>query len=78
MISAQSDALESRRILEEKFAQAIKEFAGKDVPMPKHWGGYKIIPTSIEFWQGREDRLHDRFRYELNETGDWQITRLEP
>jgi len=77
-VSAQSDALESRRILEEKFAQAIKEFAGKDVPMPKHWGGYKIIPTSIEFWQGREDRLHDRFRYELNENGDWEITRLEP
>jgi pyridoxamine 5'-phosphate oxidase len=77
-ISEQSDELQSRKILEDKFAQALQKLAGKDVPMPKSWGGYKIVPTSIEFWQGRENRLHDRFRYDLSEGGDWGITRLEP
>jgi len=77
-ISAQSDALQSRKILEDKFARALKKLAGKEVPMPNSWGGYKVVPTSIEFWQGRENRLHDRFRYDINESGDWGITRLEP
>jgi len=77
-ISEQSDALQSRQVLEEKFAQALKDLAGKDVPMPKSWGGYRVAPTSIEFWQGRENRLHDRFRYDLCKSGEWEITRLEP
>ncbi|MBC8369930.1 MAG: pyridoxamine 5'-phosphate oxidase [Planctomycetes bacterium] len=77
-ISAQSDPLQSRRILEEKFSAALKKLSGQDVPMPKAWGGYKIVPSSIEFWQGRENRLHDRLRYDLNANGEWQITRLEP
>ena len=77
-ISEQSNELQSRKILEDKFTQALQKLAGKDVPMPKSWGGYKIVPTSIEFWQGRENRLHDRFRYDLAAGGDWGITRLEP
>ena len=77
-ISEQSNELQSRKILEDKFGQALQKLAGKDVPMPKSWGGYKIVPTSIEFWQGRENRLHDRFRYDLAAGGDWGITRLEP
>ncbi|MFT7517864.1 MAG: pyridoxamine 5'-phosphate oxidase [Myxococcota bacterium] len=77
-ISSQSEALQSRRILEDNFAQALKKLAGKEVPMPKSWGGYKIVPNSIEFWQGRENRLHDRFRYDLSENETWGITRLEP
>ena len=77
-ISEQSDPLQSRKALEDKFAQALQDLSGEDVPMPKSWGGYKVVPTSIEFWQGRENRLHDRFRYDLGEAGDWGITRLEP
>jgi len=77
-ISEQSDPLQSRKVLEDKFAQALQDLSGKDVPMPKSWGGYKVAPTSIEFWQGRENRLHDRFRYDLSEASDWGITRLEP
>jgi pyridoxamine 5'-phosphate oxidase len=77
-ISEQSNELQSRKLLEDKFAQALKELADKDVPMPKSWGGYKVVPTSIEFWQGRENRLHDRFRYDLGKSGEWEITRLEP
>ncbi|MDE0586066.1 MAG: pyridoxamine 5'-phosphate oxidase [Planctomycetota bacterium] len=77
-ISEQSDTLQSRKILEDKFAQALQRLAGKDVPMPKSWGGYKVVPTSIEFWQGRENRLHDRLRYDLGKSGEWEITRLEP
>ncbi len=77
-ISSQSDALQSRKVLEDKFAQALKQLKGQEVPMPKSWGGYRIIPQTIEFWQGRENRLHDRFRYILTESGDWQINRLEP
>ena len=77
-ISEQSDPLQSRKVLEDKFAQALQDLSGKDVPMPKSWGGYKVVPTSIEFWQGRENRLHDRFRYDLSGASDWGITRLEP
>jgi pyridoxamine 5'-phosphate oxidase len=77
-ISEQSDPLQSRKVLEDKFAQALQDLSGKDVPMPESWGGYKVVPTSIEFWQGRENRLHDRFRYDLSEASEWKITRLEP
>lgn len=77
-ISEQSDPLQSRKVLEDKFAQALQDLSGKDVPMPESWGGYKVVPTSIEFWQGRENRLHDRFRYDLSEASEWGITRLEP
>jgi pyridoxamine 5'-phosphate oxidase len=70
--------LQSRKVLEDKFAQALQDLSGKDVPMPESWGGYKVVPTSIEFWQGRENRLHDRFRYDLSEASEWEITRLEP
>ena len=77
-ISEQSDPLQSRKVLEDKFAQALQDLSGKDVPMPESWGGYKVVPTSIEFWQGRENRLHDRFRYDLSGASDWGITRLEP
>jgi pyridoxamine 5'-phosphate oxidase len=48
------------------------------VPLPEFWGGYRVVPQSIEFWQGRDNRLHDRFIYTRRESGDWQIARLAP
>ena len=54
-----------------------KKFAGKEVPLPEFWGGYRVIPESIEFWQGKADRLHDRFVY-TQQDSTWSITRLNP
>lgn len=78
-ISPQSSVITSRRLLEGKLRQAIKKLAGGEVPMPELWGGYRIVPQSMEFWQGRENRLHDRFRYRRdNEAGGWLLERLAP
>jgi pyridoxamine 5'-phosphate oxidase len=54
-----------------------KKFSGGEIPLPDFWGGYRVVPDSIEFWQGRENRLHDRFIYELK-SGNWSISRLSP
>ncbi len=75
--SHQSDVVESRDVLEKSYAELSKRF-GEDVPRPTHWGGYRIQPEVIEFWQGRDNRLHDRLRYQLQADGTWVIERLGP
>ena len=76
--SNQSRVLMGRGDLDGRFAQLEETYRDKPVPRPPHWGGYRVIPTTIEFWQGRGDRLHDRFVYRLREPKDWIIERLSP
>lgn len=76
LASNQSEVVESREILEKRFADLEKQF-GDNPPMPENWGGYKLIPNRFEFWQGREGRLHDRIVYEKT-NNDWKIYRLQP
>jgi pyridoxamine 5'-phosphate oxidase len=76
--SPQSDVIESREDLESRFAEVEKRFEDREVTRPPFWGGYRVQPTSIEFWQGRESRLHDRILYRRNEQGNWTRTRLAP
>lgn len=75
--SKQSKKISNRKILEHKFQSLLKKFYGKEIPLPSYWGGYRVIPFEIEFWQGRENRLHDRIIYRLKENG-WNISRLSP
>ena len=76
-VSQQSSVINSRRLLEMKLEEIKRNFADGEVPLPSFWGGFRVVPSQIEFWQGRENRLHDRFRYTL--TGaDWAIERLSP
>lgn len=77
-VSHQSAVVSSRSILEEKFEQIRRRFAKGEIPIPDAWGGYIIKPLLFEFWQGGEDRLHDRFEYTLQGDGSWQMRRLEP
>ena len=76
--SPQSQVIESRQWLDEKYKEAIKQFENTDVQRPLHWGGYIVRPVIIEFWQGRPGRLHDRIQYTLLEDGRWKIERLAP
>ncbi len=76
-VSDQSRAISSRKLLLQKFSQMKKKFSDGEVPLPSFWGGYRVIPSSVEFWQGRENRLHDRFLY-TESGGDWQVDRLAP
>ena len=76
--SAQSTVISSRAILESAFATVKRRFADGEVPLPDFWGGYRGDPDSIEFWQNRKDRLHDRFLYNRGENGAWRIDRLTP
>jgi len=76
--SPQSQVIENRDVLERRLAQLEEKYATEKVPRPPHWGGFRVIPTAIEFWQGRPSRLHDRIRYELDEKGDWFYKRLAP
>jgi len=76
--SPQSQVIESRDVLEKRLAQLEEKYATEKVPRPSHWGGFRVIPTAIEFWQGRPSRLHDRIRYEFDEKGDWFYQRLAP
>ncbi len=77
--SMQSTELSDRSVLESKFAEFEAKWpVGTTIPRPDHWGGYVVLPTSIEFWQGRYSRLHDRIRYMRSENNDWQIKRFYP
>ena len=78
--SHQSSPLASREELEQRYEGAAKKWPdGTAVPCPPHWGGFRVIPVSIEFWQGRYSRLHDRLRYERSNTGaDWELIRYYP
>ena len=75
--SPQSETLPDRAALEARFADADQRFPGEDVPRPAHWGGFRLVPASFEFWQGRPSRLHDRIVYSQDTSG-WRIRRLAP
>jgi pyridoxamine 5'-phosphate oxidase len=75
--SEQSQAVENRELLEKHFEEYSEKF-GDNVPRPPHWGGYRVKPATIEFWQGRDNRLHDRLRYTWQDDGSWLIERLAP
>lgn len=75
--SQQSQTLLSRAALEDRFASYTQRYSGSDIPRPPHWGGYRVVPQRIEFWQAGHARLHDRFAY-LREGAHWTITRLNP
>lgn len=76
--SPQSQIIDNRQWLETRVASLTKEYEGKDIARPQHWGGYCVKPVSIEFWQGRSSRLHDRIQYTLQPNGLWSIERLAP
>jgi pyridoxamine 5'-phosphate oxidase len=76
--SPQSRPIDGRRVLEARLAQMTERFADGPVPLPPHWGGFLLRPETIEFWQGRPNRLHDRFRYQRDKAGTWMIERLGP
>ena len=77
-VSAQSSVISSRSLLENKFQEIKTKFRNKEVPLPSFWGGYRVVPYEIEFWQGRRNRLHDRFQYTRQDDGRWEIERLAP
>lgn len=77
-VSSQSHKLSSRQALMQKFSEMKKKFADGKIPLPSFWGGYRVVPAEIEFWQGRESRLHDRFMYRKSSGADWAIERLSP
>ena len=76
-VSQQSTVIDSRQVLEIKMAEVKRKFKNGVIPLPDFWGGYRVVPTCIEFWQGRSNRLHDRFCY-YQQNGQWQIDRLSP
>ncbi len=78
IVSEQSSIIPSREYLQEKLSLLEKKYENQDIPRPAFWGGYLVRPVSIEFWQGRPNRLHDRIRYSLTDTYDWKIERLSP
>jgi len=76
--SNQSQVIASREVLEQRLQQLQKEYENKQVPRPPHWGGFRVIPAEIEFWQGRPSRLHDRLLYSRGDHGSWTMQRLSP
>ncbi|MFT6154330.1 MAG: pyridoxamine 5'-phosphate oxidase [Bermanella sp.] len=76
--SSQSKPIATRKLLEQSFTQMKNKFLKGQVPLPSFWGGYRIEPETIEFWQGRDNRLHDRFLFSRNEQGEWIKQRLQP
>jgi pyridoxamine 5'-phosphate oxidase len=76
--SPQSRVITARKIIEERSIQYQQQFGNENIPRPAYWGGYIVLPHTIEFWQGRPGRLHDRIQYTLLKQGDWKIERLAP
>jgi len=76
--SAQSQVIRDRAFLQQQFEKVSERFAGLEVPRPGHWGGYRLVPASVEFWQEGHDRLHDRLRYRRDDAGNWLLERLAP
>ena len=76
--SNQSQVIPNREVLEQRLDQLQTKYSSDTVPLPEHWGGFRVVPNRIEFWQGRPSRLHDRLVYDLLANGDWQINRLSP
>lgn len=76
--SEQSRPVSSRQVLMQQFNAIKNKFSKGEIPLPDFWGGYRIVPSSIEFWQGGANRLHDRFEYQRQEDDSWQIERLAP
>ncbi len=76
--SPQSRVITSRSLLEAKLEEMKRKFRGGEVPLPSYWGGYRVVPESFEFWQGRQNRLHDRFLYTRGGDGTWTRDRLAP
>jgi pyridoxamine 5'-phosphate oxidase len=76
--STQSEVIPSREFLENRMSELAKEYQDREIPRPDHWGGFRVVPTELEFWQGRPSRLHDRLRYRLQDDGGWVIDRLAP
>jgi pyridoxamine 5'-phosphate oxidase len=77
-VSAQSSVITTRSLLEQKWEEMKRKFGEGQVPLPSFWGGYRVVPREIEFWQGRPNRLHDRFLYTRQAGGSWNIARLAP
>jgi pyridoxamine 5'-phosphate oxidase len=77
-VSQQSSVISSRALLAAKLQEIKQRFADGDISLPEFWGGYRVVPESIEFWQGQPDRLHDRFRYQRQSDNSWKIERLAP
>jgi pyridoxamine 5'-phosphate oxidase len=77
-VSQQSQVISSRSLLEQQWDNLRRRFSEGAVPLPDSWGGFRVEPVELEFWQGRENRLHDRFRYRRSADGTWQIERLAP
>ena len=76
--SRQSEVLDSRAQLEQQFEAVKARFGDGEIPLPDFWGGYRVVPEAVEFWQGGASRLHDRFMYRRNADGEWQAARLSP
>lgn len=78
LVSPQSEIIPNRELLETNLLALEKEWEGKEIERPSHWGGFLVRPVEVEFWQGRPNRLHDRIRYQLQNDFNWKIDRLAP
>ena len=78
MASPQSQVVQNREWIDNKYLELLENYKNTDPERPEHWGGYRVQPIIVEFWQGRPSRLHDRIQYTLDESGVWKIERLAP